>query len=95
MYKNNLSEIDLSPLEEMSHLHRLYLRFNKLCRLNLEALNNCRELKYIDLINFDLGEIDLRPLSQCERIIVYEGTKVILPEGNAKVEAALQLVQRQ
>lgn len=62
---NELSTIDLSPLEGSSRLVELILHSNRLEIIDLSPLASCPNLEYLDLAANNLKTIDLTPLASC------------------------------
>ncbi len=63
---NQLSSIDLRPLEKCTGLRDLDLRNNHLETVDLRPLENCTELELLFLNNNQLSSIDLKPLEKCK-----------------------------
>ncbi len=62
---NQLSSIDLRPLEGCTGLEELDLNGNQLSSIDLRPLEGCTGLYYLFLNNNQLSSIDLRPLEGC------------------------------
>lgn len=66
---NNLTEIDLSPLEKSGkNLKAVRLGHNRLQNINLEPLSCCPNLEEVSLLGNRLKRVDLSPLFHCPKL---------------------------
>lgn len=66
---NNLSEIDLSPLEKSGkNLKAVRLSHNRLQEIDLEPLSACPNLEEVSLLENRLKRVDLSPLFHCPNL---------------------------
>ncbi|MFW9767255.1 MAG: leucine-rich repeat domain-containing protein [Candidatus Thorarchaeota archaeon] len=63
---NNLTEIDLSPLEKVGrNVKAVRLSHNRIQEIDLEPLSSCPNLEEFSITENRLKRIDLSPLFQC------------------------------
>ena len=65
---NNLQEIDLTPLSELSNLQYIVLSGNQLGEIDLHPLEQSRDLRYLHLNENSLLEIDISILFHCDNL---------------------------
>jgi Leucine-rich repeat (LRR) protein len=66
---NNLTEIDLSPLEKSGkNLKAVRLSHNRLQEIDLEPLSSCPNLEEVSLLDNRLKRVDLSPLFHCPNL---------------------------
>jgi Leucine-rich repeat (LRR) protein len=66
---NNLTEIDLSPIENSGkNLKAIRLSHNQLQEIGLEPLRSCPNLEELTLSENQLKRVDLSPLFQCPNL---------------------------
>lgn len=61
-------EIDLTPLEQCTHLQKLDLRVSRFVSNDLSALKACKNLEVFSLTSTQFRQIDLEPLVECTKL---------------------------
>jgi hypothetical protein len=65
-FQDNLSRVNLSPLQNCRFLQKLYLNNNHLSEIDLTPLEKCTKLQLLNLSNNQFSEINLEPLYECK-----------------------------